>query len=116
MAVAQIVSAMTVILCLLIDSIMIGRFLGVESMAAYGLSNPLLMTFAAIGSMVSAGVQVMCSKSLGSGDQESNNKYYSATVVLCVAVSVFALAFVILLRHPLCQLLGAGSSGSLQTV
>lgn len=88
---------------LLIDSIMIGRFLGVDSMAAYGLSNPLLLAFAAIGSMVSAGVQVMCSKSLGSGDQKANNTYYSVTVVLCVAVSVFALAFVILLRHPLCQ-------------
>lgn len=113
MAVAQIVSAMTVILCLLIDSIMIGRFLGVDSMAAYGLSNPLLLAFAAIGSMVSAGVQVMCSKSLGSGDQKANNTYYSVTVVLCVAVSVFALAFVILLRHPLCQFLGAGSSGTL---
>ena len=113
MAVAQIVSAMTVILCLLIDSIMIGRFLGVDSMAAYGLSNPLLLAFAAIGSMVSAGVQVMCSKSLGSGDQKANNTYYSVTVVLCVAVSVFALAFVILLRHPLCRFLGAGSLGTL---
>ena len=62
-------------MCLLIDSIMIGRFLGVDSMAAYGLSNPLLLAFAAIGSMVSAGVQVMCSKSLGSGDQKANNTY-----------------------------------------
>ena len=62
-------------MCLLIDSIMIGRFLGVDSMAAYGLSNPLLLAFTAIGSMVSAGVQVMCSKSLGSGDQKANNTY-----------------------------------------
>ena len=62
-------------MCLLIDSIMIGRFLGVDSMAAYGLSNPLLLAFTAIGSMVSAGVQVMCSKSLGSGDQKANNIY-----------------------------------------
>lgn len=116
MAVAQIVSAMTVILCLLIDSIMIGRFLGVDSMAAYGLSNPLLLAFAAIGSMVSAGVQVMCSKSLGSGDQKANNTYYSVTVVICVAVSLFAIVFVTLLRHPLCQFLGAGSSGTLHNL
>ena len=113
MAIAQIVSAMTVILCLLIDSIMIGRFLGVDSIAAYGLSNPLLLSFAAIGSMVSAGVQVMCSKSLGSGDQKANNTYYSVTVVICVAVALFALAFVSLFRHPLCQFLGAGDSGLL---
>jgi putative MATE family efflux protein len=113
MAIAQIVSAMTVILCLLIDSIMIGRFLGVDSMAAYGLSNPLLLSFAAIGSMVSAGVQVMCSKSLGSGDQKANDTYYSVTIMLCVAVSLFALLLVIPFRHPLCIFLGAGDSGIL---
>lgn len=113
MAVAQIVSAMTVILCLLIDSIMIGRFLSVDAMAAYGLANPLLLAFAAIGSMVSAGVQVMCSKSLGSGDQKANNTYYSVTVVMCIAVSIFAIVFVLLLREPLSQFLGAGSSGLL---
>ena len=46
---AQILSAMTVSLCLLIDSIMIGRFLGVDAMSAYGLSTPLLLMFAAFG-------------------------------------------------------------------
>ena len=36
MLVTQIVSSMTVTLCMLIDSIMIGRFLGVDAMSAYG--------------------------------------------------------------------------------
>ena len=43
----QIISAMTVTICMLIDSIMIGRFLGVDSMTAYGLSTPVLLVFAA---------------------------------------------------------------------
>ena len=43
MLATQIVSAMTVVLCMLIDSIMIGRFLGVDSMSAYGLASPLLL-------------------------------------------------------------------------
>ena len=34
MLITQIVSTMTVTLCMLIDSIMIGRFLGVDSMSA----------------------------------------------------------------------------------
>ena len=34
MLVTQIVSSMTVTLCMLIDSIMIGRFLGVDAMTA----------------------------------------------------------------------------------
>ena len=73
MLVTQVISAMTVTLCLLIDSIMIGRFLGVDPMTAYGLSNPLLLIFAALGTMISAGVQVMCGKSIGSGDRDGTD-------------------------------------------
>lgn len=107
MVIAQIFSALTIILCLLIDSIMIGRFLGVDAIAAYGLSNPLLLAFAAIGSMISAGVQVQCSKSLGSGDTDSNNTYFSVTVALCVLVAVVGMTAVFTLRGPICELLGA---------
>ena len=54
MLVTQILSAMTVMLCMLVDSMMIGRFLGVDSMTAYGLANPVLLIFAAYGAMLSA--------------------------------------------------------------
>lgn len=54
MLVAQILSSMTVMICMLVDSLMIGRFLGVDSMTAYGLASPVLLVFAAVGSMLSA--------------------------------------------------------------
>ena len=64
MLATQIISAMTVVLCMLIDSIMIYRYLGVDSMTAYGLTTPILLVFAALGSMISAGIQVMCGKTV----------------------------------------------------
>ena len=73
MLVTQILSAMTVMLCMLVDSMMIGRFLGVDSMTAYGLANPVLLIFAAYGAMLSAGIQVMCGKTMGVGDREGTN-------------------------------------------
>ena len=54
MLIAQILSALTVSLCLLIDNIIIGRFLGVESIAAYQLANPILLMMGALGSMLAA--------------------------------------------------------------
>ena len=69
MLTAQILSALTVSLCLLIDSIVIGRFLGVKAIAAYGFANPILLIIGAFGTALSAGVQVVCSKSLGRGSQ-----------------------------------------------
>ena len=80
MLTAQILSALTVSLCLLIDSIMIGRFLGDGALTAYGLANPVLLVIGAVGTMLCAGAQVACSKSLGRGDQEETNIGYSSTI------------------------------------
>ena len=113
MLTAQTLSALTVSLCLLIDNIMIGRFLGLEAIAAYGFANPVLLFIGAIGSMLAAGVQVACSKSLGSGSREETNRGYSSAIVLMLGISVLFTLLVILFRNPLATALGAGSEGSL---
>jgi Na+-driven multidrug efflux pump len=71
---------------MLVDSMMIGRFLGVDSMTAYGLANPVLLIFAAYGAMLSAGIQVMCGKTMGAGDKEGTNACFSASAVLALGV------------------------------
>ncbi len=109
MLITQILSAMTVMICMLVDSIIIGRFLGVNAMTAYGLANPVLLIFAAIGSMLSAGIQVVCGKAMGSGDREGTNSCFSASVFLAAGISVLGLLLVLALSSPLCTLLGAGN-------
>ena len=104
----QIMSAMTVMICMVIDSIMIGRFLGVEAMTAYGLASPVLLVFAAFGSMLSAGIQVFCGKAMGNGDMDETNAGFSTSVVLVAAVSLAGVLAVFLFSSPLCTLLGAG--------
>ena len=108
MLVTQIISAMTVMLCMLIDSIMIGRFLGVDSMTAYGLATPILLVFAAFGSLLSAGIQVMSGKTMGSGDMEATNGCFSISVFLAGTVSLVGVAAVLIFASPICTLLGAG--------
>ncbi len=110
--VTQIISSMTVMLCMLIDSIMIGRFLGVDSMSAYGLATPLLLVFAAFGSMLSAGIQVLCGKAMGGGSKDAANVCYSASILLAAGVSVVGVAAVLLFLDPVCMLLGAGTPGA----
>ena len=113
MLTAQIFSALTVSLCLLIDSIMIGRYLGVESIAAYQLANPILLMIGALGSMLAAGIQVVCSKSLGRGSQEETNAGYSSAIALSSAVSIILTLLVIIFRRPLAVALGAGGDAGL---
>ena len=113
MLAAQIFSALTVSVCLLIDNVMIGRFLGEEAIAAYGLANPLLLAVGAIASLLSAGVQVVCSRYLGKGQQEEANGGYSSAVAVAAVVSVSAMALILILRSFLPRVLGAGTEGKL---
>ena len=46
MLLAQILSSMTVMICMLIDNIVIGRNLGIHAMTAYELASPVLLVFA----------------------------------------------------------------------
>ena len=113
MLVAQIFSVLAASLCLIIDSIVIGRFLGVDGMAAYGLANPILLIIGGIGSILSAGVQVSCSKSIGKGLAEETNRGYSSAVGISAALSIFFLLFVIIFQNFVPAMMGAGTSGKL---
>ncbi len=112
MMITQVISSMTVTLCMLIDSIVIGRFLGVDAMAAYGYTQPVLLAFAAPGAMISAGIQVVCGNTLGSGDRDDTDSCFTVSVALTALISVLGLAAVLLFSGPICTLLGAGKPGA----
>ena len=114
MLLAQILSAMTVSLCLLIDNIMIGRFLGEDALTAYGLANPVLMVIGAIGSMLCAGVQVACSRSLGRGLQEETNAGYSSAIAVAGIFSAVFMVLVFIFRVPIARLMGADDPAMLK--
>lgn len=111
MLTAQIVSAMTVTLCMLIDSAMIGRFLGVDAMAAYGYTAPVLLAFAAPGAMIAAGVQVVCGRTMGGGDREGTDACFTVSVRLTLGLAAVGLVLVLCFAGPLSTLLGAGKPG-----
>lgn len=113
MLTAQIFSALTVSLCLLIDSVIIGRFLGVESIASYQLASPILLVIGAVGSMLAAGIQVACSKSLGRGSQEETNAGYSSAIALTLAISLPLMLLVLIFSSPMATVMGAGREGAL---
>ena len=110
--ITQVVSSMTVTLCMLIDSIVIGRFLGVEAMAAYSYTQPVLLAFAAPGAMISAGIQVVCGNTLGSGNSDETDSCYTVSVAVTSLISILGLAIVLLFAGPICTLLGAGAPGA----
>jgi len=107
MLTAQIISALTVSLCLLIDNLMIGQYLGERALTAYGLANPVLLIIGAVGQMLCAGAQVACGKSLGRGDREETDIGYSTAIAVAVVFSLAFAVLVALIRVPLARMLGA---------
>lgn len=108
MSAAQIAAAMTTTLCLLIDSIVIGRFVGVDAMSAYGIASPLLIIFTSLGTMTVSGVQVVLGKALGRGDRDGASACYSTSVVFSVLMGAAWILLIFLAGSPICTLLGAG--------
>ena len=108
MLISQILSSMTVSLCMLIDSMMIGRFLRPEALTAYGLTTPILLIFAAIGNMIGAGVQVLCGKATGRNDIEGANACFTVSASVCGAVSVAGAVLCFVFARPVAIMLGAG--------
>ena len=113
MLAAQIFSALTVTLCLLIDSIMVGRFLGVGALSAYQLANPVLLVVAAIASTLSAGIQMACGRSLGKGSREETDAGYSSAIILGLGIAAVLTLAALIFRGPLATAIGAGTEGTL---
>ena len=113
MLIAQTLSALTVSLCLLIDNMIIGRFLGLHALASYSYANPLLLTIGAAGTLMSTGIQVSCSRSLGKGSREETNRCYSTALVTSAVFSILFAVAAVVFRTPLARLLGAGDTSVL---
>ena len=113
---SQILSTLAVTLCMLIDSIMIGRFLGVDAMAAYGFANPILLAFTALGCMLSNGIQYVCSSYMGKGDTESIDKCFTTAVTVGVGVALLGMVLVFCFLSPLATLLGAESGSEIHVM
>ncbi|MBR4457377.1 MAG: ATP-binding protein [Clostridia bacterium] len=113
MLTAQVFSALTVSLCLLIDNVMISRFLGEEYLAAFGLANPALLAIGAIGSLLAAGIQITCGKSLGKGSQEETNAGFSSATLVAAVISVAFMIGMLILSPTAAHVLGAGRNGPL---
>ena len=108
MLLAQILSAMTITICMLINSVMIGRFLGINNMSAYGYGAPLLLVFTALSNMICAGSQVLCGRTLGIGDKTGTDSCFSTAIMLALLFSFTGTAIVFIFPDQICILLGAG--------
>ena len=104
---AYIVSSLTSSVGSLIDGAVIGRCLGVDSMAAFGLVSPVVVVFALFGAIISSGSRNRFTMMIGSGDLEGAKGIFTLSVVLGLGLSLLMTVVVFIFVTPLCAMMGA---------
>lgn len=109
-----IAAAVAAMLGIVIDGIVISRFLGPESMAAYGIVTPVVNMATIFSGVLATGAQVVCAQHLGAGDSKGARRAFSMCMVITVAISVILMSLIIIFRENIAVFLGArGNSAKL---
>ena len=71
-----------------VDGLFVANFAGEKAVSAINLIFPLIMVLGSIGFMLGAGGSALVSKTLGEGDSEKANKYFSMLVYVTFGIGV----------------------------
>ncbi len=105
--IAQILIAFAVTACMFIDGVLIGKFLGPNSISAFGLCSSLIALTAAFGGTLSSGVQVVAGNALGRGDKKQLDSIYATAIVAGIVISIVFTVLSIVFCKPVSLFLGA---------
>lgn len=90
-----------------VDGIFVSNFVGSDSFAAVNLIMPALMIFGTIGFMIGTGGSALVSKTIGEGDTQKANRYFSMLIYILIIVGLILTIAAIAMVKPMSKLLGA---------
>lgn len=97
-------------LSIVLNSLIVGRYLGAEALAVFGLSSPALILASAFAGVFGNGGTIACSRYLGSGDIRAIRNNFTVTILSSLVVGAVFTAAVLVLLGPLTVILGADAS------
>lgn len=91
-----------------VDGLFVSNFVGKTSFAAVNLIMPFPMGLGAVGFMLGTGGSALVAKTLGEGNRERANKYFSMLIYASATIGVvFSVAGIAAVR-PVAKAMGAG--------
>lgn len=97
---------------MMLDGVIIGNFLGVEHIAAYGLVSPVFAIFSAIGNVFSTGSQAFAAGYMGKGETDKANRVFSMSLISVEIVAVIVAIVCILSLDGIAVVLGASGESA----
>ncbi len=90
-----------------IDGFFVSNYAGKIAFSAVNLIMPLLMILATVGFMFGTGGTAIVANTIGAGDKEKANRYFSLFVYVALALGIIFSILGIAFIRPLATLLGA---------
>lgn len=90
-----------------VDGLFVSNYVGKTAFAAVNLVMPLLMMLSALGFMMGTGGSAIVAKTLGQGDKERANRYFSMMVYVTMAGGVVLTVLGWVFLRPIVTALGA---------
>lgn len=105
--VPSICGTMVTSIYVLADTIIIGKGIGIDAMAALNIVLPLFNIFFGTGLLFGVGGSVLMSISRGKGDVQSGNCYFSVAVILNAITCIIYMILFLNFMEPIARFLGA---------
>lgn len=93
-----------------VDGLFVSNFAGKTAFAAINLIMPFPMGLASIGFMIGTGGSALVSKTMGEGNKEKANSYFTMLVVFSVILGVIVALIGEIILEPVAKAMGADST------
>lgn len=103
----SILSSLTATAGMLIDNILVGRYLGSEALGAMGIVGPVSLVFSAIGNICAGGGGARAAQALGRGDREQFCRIFTTNTLFVLAAGGILTVLGMLFAPGIAVLLGA---------
>ena len=90
-----------------IDGLFISNFVGYTPFAAINVIWPFIMILGGTGFMIGTGGSALVAKTLGEGDTDKANRYFTILIVFTVILGIVLTAVGMTFTRPIARLLGA---------
>lgn len=90
-----------------VDGIFVSNCVGSDAFAAVNLIMPALMILGTVGFMIGTGGSALISKTIGEGNKEKANEYFSMLIYLLIIVALIFTVIGVIFVRPISSLLGA---------
>ena len=108
----QVAISCCIMISLVANGIFVGKFLGSQDMAAYGLISPLYLLLSTIATTFSVGASTYCGMLLGKGFIQKAKEVFTTNAVTVIFFALLLMTLVIFGVDTLCEIMGASGENS----